>query len=272
MILIVLAGLCLLSVPATGGRLRRLADIRLRATWLPVLALVLQVVITVIATAGHPGMHRAVHITTYVMLGLFLWANRRLPGARILGLGAAANALAIIVNGGVMPASAWAERVAGMHLSAGAFANSAPVAHPVLPWLGDVIPWPGPLHNVLSVGDCLIYAGTLVLLHRVCRGQASGVASSRSHSSATDSNTAAAPASRSSCSEKPPVMTARVPTSAAAAALTSHGVSPTITASPRAESTALSAAWTRSGAGLVDSTSADVVHASASERASSRSR
>src|SRR4051794_4198749 len=42
------------------------------------------------------------------------------------------------------------------------------------------------------------------------QGQDSGVSSRRRRSSSTDSNTAAAPASRSSCSEKPPVSTQKV--------------------------------------------------------------
>ena len=51
-----------------------------------------------------------------------------------------------------------------------AFANSTVLAHPQLLWLGDTIPVPLPLglSNVLSVGDLLIYAGALVLLHRTC--------------------------------------------------------------------------------------------------------
>jgi Family of unknown function (DUF5317) len=167
MILIALAGLCLLSVPPAGGELRRLADLRLHATWLPVTALAAQVVITVIAPSGSPALHRAIHLATYAVLGAFLWLNRRLPGVRVIAAGALSNGLAIAVNGGVMPASSWAERMAGLHVRAG-FDNSAHVAHPLLPWLGDIIPWPGPLANVLSIGDCVIYAGVVVLLHRVC--------------------------------------------------------------------------------------------------------
>lgn len=167
MILVALAGLCLLTVPLAGGDVRRLAELRLRATWLPLVALGAQVAITVVAAGGSPGLHRAVHVATYVALGAFLWCNRRLPGMRVIGAGALANAVAIAVNRGVMPASSWAERVAGLHLRAG-FDNSAQLAHPLLPWLGDVIPWPGPLPNVLSLGDCVIYAGVLVLLHSVC--------------------------------------------------------------------------------------------------------
>jgi Family of unknown function (DUF5317) len=171
MILIAFAVLCLLSVPLAGGRLSRLASIRVRGTWVPVVALAIQVLITVIIRAGSEELHKAVHIATYALIGVFLWCNRRQPGIKIIGLGAFLNALVITVNGGQMAASRTAERLAGLHVEAG-FENSAPLAHPHLLWFGDVIPWPGPLPNVLSIGDLLIYAGTLVLLHRVCRRRA----------------------------------------------------------------------------------------------------
>ena len=176
MILIALAGLCLLSVPLTGGNLGRLASLRLAGLWIPMPALALQVVLTTIAPAGHPVAHRIAHIGTYIAIGLFLWINRRLAGVKLIGVGAFLNALAITLNGGVMPATRTAERLAGMHLRPG-FDNSAPVAHAHLAWLGDVIPWPGPLPNVLSVGDLLVFAGTLVLLHRACGRRARPIAS-----------------------------------------------------------------------------------------------
>jgi hypothetical protein len=101
------------------------------------------------------------------MIGVFLWANRHLPGALLLATGAGMNFLAILLNGGVMPAAASAQRTAGLAVPTG-FNNSAHLAHPLVPWLGDVIPVPGPLPNVMSVGDLVIYAGMLVLLHRIC--------------------------------------------------------------------------------------------------------
>ena len=68
-----------------------------------------------------------------------------------------------------MPTSPWAERAAGLEPTE-VFANSAPLAHPHLLWLGDVLPVPLPLglSNVLSAGDLLIYAGALVLVQRTC--------------------------------------------------------------------------------------------------------
>jgi hypothetical protein len=86
---------------------------------------------------------------------------------RTIGLGAVANTLAIIANGGVMPASLTAQRLAGLKQGAG-FHNSAAVAHPHLLWLGDIIPIPGPLPNTVSIGDFIIFAGLLILLHRTC--------------------------------------------------------------------------------------------------------
>ena len=170
MILIVLAALCALTVPLTGGRLGRLAELRLRWLWLAPLALGIQVLIVTIAPGGNATLHAAAHITTYVLIGVFLWANRAVAGTRIIALGALANTLAIVVNRGVMPASLTAQRLAGLTEGAG-FHNSAALAHPHLLWLGDIIPVPGPLPNVLSVGDCIIFAGMLVLLHLTCRAR-----------------------------------------------------------------------------------------------------
>jgi hypothetical protein len=167
MILIALAAVAAVTVPLTGGRLARLGSLQLRALWLPMAAVAVQVAITVVATGGSGSLHRVLHLLTYALIAAFVYCNRRVPGVFVMGAGGALNALAIAANRGVMPASVTAERLSGLQLRAG-FDNSAPLSHPHLLWLGDVIPWPGPLPNVLSIGDCLIYVGLLVLLHRTC--------------------------------------------------------------------------------------------------------
>jgi hypothetical protein len=169
MLLIVLAVACVLSVPLRGGRLRRLADLRLRAEWAALGALAGQVLVLGVFASGAAWWHAVGHIATYGLAAWFVWANRAIPGVLLLALGGACNLAAIAANDGVMPTSAWAERAAGLEPT-GVFANSAVLAHPHLLWLGDVLPVPLPLGlaNVLSVGDLLIYAGALVLLHRTC--------------------------------------------------------------------------------------------------------
>jgi hypothetical protein len=169
MILILLAVICLLSVPLLGGKLSRLVDLRLRFVWAAPVALALQVLIFNIVPGGSESLHAAIHISTYVLLALFMWANRRVPGALIMGSGALLNAVTIVVNGGIMPQWETAQRLAGLPMRNG-FHNSEVLPHPHLQFLGDVIPVPAPfgLRNVLSVGDCILFAGMFVLLHRTC--------------------------------------------------------------------------------------------------------
>jgi hypothetical protein len=167
-ILVVLALLCVITVPLSGGSLRLLAQLRLRLLWAGPVALAAQVVIVTIAPNGNTGLHEAVHLGTYALAIGFLFANRHIAGMRIIGAGCLSNAVAIAANGGIMPASRTAQRIAGL-TEGGGFHNSAAVLHPHLLWLGDNIPVPGPLPNVLSIGDCAIFAGMLVLLHIACR-------------------------------------------------------------------------------------------------------
>ncbi|MGO9750106.1 MAG: DUF5317 domain-containing protein [Solirubrobacteraceae bacterium] len=170
MILILLAALCVISVPLTAGNLGALAQIELRCLWAAPLALALQVVILTIAPDGNYALHVAVHLGTYALAGLFIWVNRRLPGTLLIAAGTLMNALTITVNGGVMPRWETAQRLAGLSVGSG-FHNSAVLVHPNLLLLGDIIPVPAPsgLANVLSIGDCVLFAGALLLLHKTCR-------------------------------------------------------------------------------------------------------
>jgi hypothetical protein len=169
MLLAVLAVMAVLTVPVARGRLSRLADLRLRAVWVLVGALVAQVVIISVVPGGDADVHRWLHVGTYVAVLVWAIANRALPWRWVLVVGGLCNFTAIVANGGVMPASRAALEAAhrgGVH----GFANSAAVAHPHLRFLGDVFATPAslPLHNVFSVGDVLIVLGIFLVLHRVC--------------------------------------------------------------------------------------------------------
>jgi len=173
-------GLCavlvLAATPLWGGSLTRLASVRIRGLWLGVGALALQVfVIDVWPSMPHP-LAVTGHLASYVMLGVVLWMNRRLPGMWLVALGVAANAVTIAINGGTLPASAHALRAAGIHLRAG-FDNSGVVAHPRLAWLGDTMVTPSwlPMRNMLSIGDILLVLGAAVLVVCVTRRPAATV-------------------------------------------------------------------------------------------------
>jgi hypothetical protein len=152
-----------------GGDVRRFAAIRLRAVWLPVVALLAQIVIIEIIPDASRPLLVAIHLATYVVAGAFIWINRGVPGLVIVGIGALLNGVTIALNDGTLPASAAAERMAGIEQSSG-FVNSGTLAHPVLPWLGDMFAWPQPLPlaNVFSIGDLLIVVGTWYAAFRIC--------------------------------------------------------------------------------------------------------
>jgi hypothetical protein len=167
MIMLLVVVLGALPMPLFGGRASRLGDIPVRATGLLFLSIGTQVVITTVSVPSAVG--QALHIGTYLVVIPFLWVNRGLPGLWVVFAGAVANMAAIFANGGVMPASPAAVRLAGLDLGAG-FENSAPMDDARLWFLGDVFAVPAwvPLANVFSIGDVVIVAGALILIYRSC--------------------------------------------------------------------------------------------------------
>jgi hypothetical protein len=154
-----------------SGALAALTSIRLRLVWLLPAALALQVlVVNVLPRLPHP-VGAIAHLTSYGMLAVFLALNLRLPGMPLIVAGAAANALTIAVNGGVLPASPGALRAAGWNPGTTDFTNSGALASPHLAFLGDnyVTPSWVPLGNVYSIGDVLIALGIVVLVAGVTR-------------------------------------------------------------------------------------------------------
>jgi hypothetical protein len=173
MIVVVASILGILSAKLRGGRLSRLALLDLRHLWVIWVAIIVQ---TLIFQIRLPFITEAtveiVHLGTYVTAFAFLWLNRHIPGAILIGLGAGSNAAAIFANGGVMPASATAWAGAGLPVAAnGQFENSNITTEARLAFLGDIfyIPESWPLSNVFSIGDVVIVVGGTYLAHVWCR-------------------------------------------------------------------------------------------------------
>ncbi len=173
MLILVCAVLGVLSPVLFGGSLRRLAGLRLRMAWLPLVALLAQVLIIEVFPRANPTLLSVVHLLTYVAAGAFLWVNRAVPGLLVVAAGAISNGVTIALNGGTLPARAGALEAAGVVHDAGEFTNSGVMTDPVLPWLGDVFAWPAPLPlaNVFSVGDLLVVGGLAWGAHRICRSR-----------------------------------------------------------------------------------------------------
>lgn len=175
MILVVVLVVVLALVPLGGGSLRRLSAVHLRSPWLVWLAFGALVVLMVFP-GPESDWRVALNVAVYPLGLAWVWMNRRVPGMWVVGLGAICNLVAIVVNGGVMPASARALEITGISTDADLFANSAVLADPRLLFLGDVIPTPSwlPLANVVSVGDVLIVLGVAYAIHRLTGSRLAG--------------------------------------------------------------------------------------------------
>lgn len=158
---LIVAAVCAGVAILRGGSLRRLAETSFRQVWL----LVTGAIISVVAGLWDPpwlGDMGALAVTAVVLVCAvgFLVANRDLPGIGIAGVGLAINAIVVGVNGGAMPVSADAARIANARGSLDDPGLKHEVMGPEtnLAWLADRIPLPG-ARIVLSAGDLVLAAG-----------------------------------------------------------------------------------------------------------------
>lgn len=173
----------LLAGLARGGRLEHLVAVRLRGWYLVFAALAIQFVIFLPQAESLPAttsLRPVLHLGSFVLLFIVLALNWSQLGwgLRLIALGALANALAIVANGGYMPvdpsAMAFVRGVDAAAAMAGDYSNTAYLANPSLVWLTDWIPVPLPsplAGNVISIGDLLIAAGGFVLVEKGLLGR-----------------------------------------------------------------------------------------------------
>ena len=175
MLFILAALAAVLTVPLFGGDLSRLTRIQFRQSWLLPLSVGVQFVTMAAWSSGPIWAHRLLHVASYGCAFAFIWLNRRLRGMGVVASGALLNFVAIVANGGVMPASAAAVRTAGLSPADPTTANSMVVEGARLLALGDVFALPSrlPVANVFSVGDVVIAVGAFVVVQVACRRQVS---------------------------------------------------------------------------------------------------
>jgi len=175
-IIIAAALFVVLTVPLTGRSLAPLAHVPIRRSWVVWAAMLIQLPITLMPTFPET-LGEVLHMLSFALAGVFVWSNRHLPGELVIAAGGLMNLIAIAANGGTMPASESAWRIAGFPPPTDAFGNSSIVESARVWWLGDVfaIPESWPLSNVFSVGDVIIVLGLAYLAHATCRAQAPAV-------------------------------------------------------------------------------------------------
>ena len=150
----------------TGGRPAGLARVQFR--WAPLIVggLIVQLILFSDFVAARIGeLGPAFYVASSLAVLVAVLRNVAIPGLPIVALGAACNQLAIIANGGFMPAGADA-LAAQARTASGVYSNSAAIPDPAFPYLTDIFAMPTwlPFANIFSVGDVLIGIGVAVLI------------------------------------------------------------------------------------------------------------
>jgi hypothetical protein len=153
-----------------GGRLAGLTAVRIRLTWLAVVAVAVQLALfSPPAEVLGPDLARAIYVLSTVAVVGAVIANVRLTGMPVVLVGSVANLAAIVANGGSMPADPGALAAVGIRIAGPT--NSVVLDRPALAPLTDVFATPAwlPLANVFSVGDVLIGCGLVVVIAAAMR-------------------------------------------------------------------------------------------------------
>jgi hypothetical protein len=158
----------------TGGRLSALGDLGIRRVELVYAAILLQVAAFpsgVFPWSTPDGIARGLWLTSFALLIAFAVVNRAVRGIALVFAGLASNLVAVVANGGLMPANPHAVRAAGVAYRL--HNNSISSADPHLAWLTDrwAVPAWIPWGNVFSVGDVLIAAGIVATIVLAMHGR-----------------------------------------------------------------------------------------------------
>lgn len=144
---------------AFGGRLSGFDSARARLWWLALIGLALQGI-----PVDSRGAAMTLLMVSYLTLAVFAAVNIRSAGFALLLIGLALNWLVIAVNWG-MPVSGTAltrsRQSDVLHLleSEGGVKHHLATGEDSFMFLADVIPLGGPLGQVVSAGDILVYVG-----------------------------------------------------------------------------------------------------------------
>jgi Family of unknown function (DUF5317) len=159
---------------ALGGRPAGLADLRIRWSALIAIGLAAQVLLFSSAVAERVGdAGPLLYVGSTLLVVAAVARNAAIRGMPVVIAGALCNLLAVVANGGYMPASRAALEASGKVAST-AYTNSSLVPDPALWPLTDIFALPSwmPLANVFSVGDVLIGVGiALVAVLAMRRGR-----------------------------------------------------------------------------------------------------
>jgi hypothetical protein len=177
MLLLYAVALGLLVGVLTRGHIGYLSTVKVRLWPIALIGLAFQGLLFSSPVAGMVGkLGPSLYVISTVLVLMALVMNLRQPGFWLITLGAFANFLVIVANGGQMPASpeAFAILNGSPIVPVDGFTNSVIAgSDTTLYFLADiyVLPRPFPFANVLSLGDVMIGVGGAYFIVAVMHGR-----------------------------------------------------------------------------------------------------
>lgn len=174
--------LALVAGLVAGGSLRRFTQLRLRWWLLAPLGFALQALPLPDGPHGEDLVIRMIVFgVSYALVLAFAVRNWRITAMPLIAVGLLLNGLVVTANGG-MPVSRSALVASGQDdVLRTLEENESPKHHllrpgeDVLTPLGDVIPVPPPVGDVVSIGDVFVYVGLVWMVIAIMRGQTRGL-------------------------------------------------------------------------------------------------
>ena len=165
-----------------GGKFSRLADLQIKHGWIIFFAVVIYAIGLRMAYLPFMSHHRwifgALHLSSIAAYIFLMISNAKLPGTKLITIGLMLNAIAIMANGGFMPASSaalgkvYGHKYVMQTRNAPHFRSSIMDSETKLGALCDIIPLKLPTRvssGVYSIGDMWMSAGIFLAVILIMR-------------------------------------------------------------------------------------------------------
>lgn len=152
----------------SGGRIKNLENINLKAIYLVFIAFGLELIVVICMRRSLLSIGTATYfidVAMYSLLMIFIILNRKNICIIIMGIGFLLNAVPIFLNGGVMPVSGEAIRILEFSPNIGSEGLYTIIDSSTRLWfLGDIIPISFISSFIISIGDIITSAGLILLI------------------------------------------------------------------------------------------------------------
>jgi hypothetical protein len=151
-----------------GGRIKNLENIKLKAIYLIFISFGLELLIVICMGKGLFRIGTTTYILDvimYSMLLIFVILNKRNINISIMGVGFLLNSIPIFLNGGAMPVSQEAIKIAGFNPNISSEGLYTIIDSSTRLWfLGDIIPIRFISSFIISIGDIFTAIGLILLI------------------------------------------------------------------------------------------------------------